>query len=56
MWLGAQYDAFITLRGDAAESVERSPPARRFVKSGLPVPPPEPAKSSKHGVPSRRAT
>ena len=33
----------MTLRGEAAESVERSFSARRCVKSGLPVPPPDPA-------------
>ena len=40
----------------SAPSVERSPAASRAVNSGLPVPPPEPAKSAKHGRAVARAT
>src|SRR5689334_14892890 len=52
--VGAQYELFITLRGENGESEDVSCSAIRLMNSGLPVPPPEPAKSGKHGVPFRR--
>ena len=42
-----------TLRGENGEFVERSPAASSDGKSGLAVPAPVPAQSSKWGVPSR---
>ncbi|HET8642060.1 MAG TPA: hypothetical protein VFM37_08975 [Pseudonocardiaceae bacterium] len=42
----------MTFRGDSGDSAERSPAAMRAANSGLPVPPPLPAQSGKHGVPS----
>src|SRR5215472_15716907 len=39
----AQYDVFITLRGDNGDSSETSWSAMRCMNSGLTVPPPEPA-------------
>src|SRR3954469_22400927 len=53
-WLGDQYEAFMTLRGDAEDSAERSPAAMRCVKSRLPVPPPDPGGWGARGVPPRR--
>ena len=41
--VAAQYELLITLRGEKGESAEVSCSAMVLVKSGLPVPPPDPA-------------
>src|SRR3984957_20020781 len=42
-WLGIQYELFMTLRGDTGDSDPVSCSAMCWVKSALPVPPPDPA-------------
>ncbi len=43
LWAGDQYELVMTLRGEVAASALRSPAARRWTKSGLTTPAPDPA-------------